>query len=115
MKNKLKLFVICILLTTMAFSCDSKSDNKKAKEMFLKNLTLLKRSVNERNFSLKDTPKAIKEMEELTSIPSKTHGNYFGKLSPTQGDLIVWENWYKKNQDNLYWDEEDHTIKVKLE
>ena len=114
MKNKLKLFAICLLLITTTLSCDSKSNNKKAKEMFLKNMTLLKRSVNGRDFIHKDTSKAIKEMEELTSIPSKAHGNYFGKLSPTQGDLIIWESWYKVNQDKLYWDDENHKVKVKL-
>ena len=111
MKNKLKLLVLFITLTTAVYSCDSKSNNEVAKELFLKNMTLLKRSANENGCNLKDTPKAIEEMEELTEIPSKTNDVLLGKLKPTQGDLIIWEYWYKKNQDKLYWDENDHKIK----
>lgn len=111
MKTKLKRFVISLLLVATAYSCNSKANNKKAKEMFLKNMTLLERSANEKDFNFKDTRKAIQEMEELTSIPSKATGNYFRKLKPTQGDMIIWEYWYKKNQGNLYWDENGHKIK----
>jgi len=111
MKNKLKLLVLGILLTTTAFSCNSKSNNEMAKELFLKNMTLLKRSANESGSNLKDTPKVIEEMEELTAIPSKANDVLVGKLKPTKGDLIIWEYWYKKNQDKLYWDENDHKIK----
>jgi hypothetical protein len=54
-------------------------------------------------------------MEELTSIPSKAHGGYLGKLKPTQGDLIIWEQWYSRNKDKLYWDEDDHKIRCTVE
>lgn len=115
MKTNLKLLSISIFLLATTYSCTSIDTNTKAKVLFMKNMTLLQRSANEEDFNREDTPKAIEEMEELTSIPSKAHGGYFGKLKPTQGDLIIWELWYKKNQDNLYWDEDDHKIRCTVQ
>jgi len=115
MKTKQKLLAISLLLLATTYSCNSKADNTKAKELFLKNMTLLQRSANDEDFNHKNTPKTIEEMEELTSIPSKAACGYLGKLKPTQGDLIIWEQWYSRNKDKLYWDEDDHKIRCTVD
>lgn len=114
MKNIPIHLVTCILLIFSIISCNSQS-NEVAKESFLKNINLLKRSISEKDFNLKDVPKIIEEMETLTSIPSGADGNYFGRLKPLKTDIIKWEEWYKKNSELLYFDDKDKKIKVKTD
>jgi hypothetical protein len=44
--------------------------------------------------------KAIKFMENQTGIKASFDGNYFGKMLFTRKDLIVWKEWYNKNDKN---------------
>jgi hypothetical protein len=56
--------------------------------------------------------KSIKFMQELTNIKSKASGDWYGIDIATKEDLKNWEGWFKKNRQNLQWNNESKTIRV---
>lgn len=113
MKNRIINFWACFFMVFIFTSCSSQCNNAKAKEKFLKNITLLKNSIEDKDSNLKDIPQTIEEMESVTSIYSKSDGNFFGKLKPTKLDIDEWENWYIKNKDYLCWNEKESKMYLK--
>lgn len=58
---------------------------------------------------------SIAFLDKLTDIPSSSTGNYIGQYSPSEFDLTLWKNWYKRNKENITWDDKLKKIRVTKE
>jgi len=87
---------------------------QKASELVERNLHIIKMKVNnDSTLNLNDVEPAIIFLEQTTGIQSESNGNYIGRYQPTLNDYNKWLNWFEKNRDRLYWDDDHQKVKVK--
>lgn len=48
----------------------------------------------------------ITVIETITQIESESSITYFGKLAPSENDIMKWRKWYENLDQKLCWDEE---------
>ncbi len=62
--------------------------------------TTLKRSV------------VINFLTDLTGIASESDGNFYGQLSPTKKDYLLWMTWLSSNKEYLYYDKNSGNVVI---
>lgn len=92
----------------------SKCTDEKACKVFQGQLDFIKKKLErDTSINMGQVSDAIIFMERLTSIRSRSNGNYAGRYEPTVGDLKNWSKWFGANHDRLYWDDKEKKVKVR--
>ncbi|NCD68901.1 hypothetical protein [Mucilaginibacter agri] len=102
------------ILLLSIWMIDLEGNNEKACKVFNDNLTIIKQRIkHDKNVNAAKVNGAIMFFEELTSINSQSTGNYYGRFYPTTSDYNNWMKWYKKNRQNLIWDDKLDRVRLK--
>ena len=107
------LHIIFIITCFSVISCKAQCDNDFAVKQFENDIRIIKNSIKNPNENKKDLPILIERIEKISSIQSVSEGNYFGKFNPTENDVKKWEEWLKKNKDNICWNTVNNEFYIK--
>lgn len=102
-----------LIFAVILYSCNvGFSQNDKAINIFETNLEVLERYFNEETIEGGQLDKSIIFFEDLTGIKSDIGDGYDDIRTPTIENLNQWKDWFKRNKDKLYWNQQEQKIKI---
>jgi len=100
-------------LIFVLFSCNGEKNVDKSETIFNNNIDIIKRYNEGETIKGTGLDDSVMFLEELTNIKSEMTEGIVLLRTPTEENLKAWEEWYKKNKEKLFWDENDQKVKLK--
>lgn len=97
------------------FSCLSSESQNKAQNIFRTHLKTIEDFVNfqSENINGETLNNSIEFLERLTDIKSSKSEDFDPMNLPSKDDLSKWENWFKHNKINIYWDKINNEVRIR--
>lgn len=115
MKSIVKLpLLLLYLLSTVTNYGNVQIKKNKAQKEYLNNLHIIQDCMYKgKKVSGEVFDGAIFFLETTTNIKSNYSYGHEAFATPTEQNIKDWKNWYKRNKNLLYWDQNEQRVKVK--
>lgn len=116
-QNKARGLVLCVISVCCGIGCihdqaqlQRNSVDNRVDSIFTVHFTVLRTAFRENlgKYSVEDLNRSVEFFETITQVKGRRDHTPAGDLymSPNalNEDIRIWEEWYDKNKQNLYWD-----------
>lgn len=106
---------IFVLMLLMAWYLNYTGPQREAQEIWRKHEHVISEVAAGKRVNLDDFEAAVHFFEKLTKISVPSNHSTFIDAMPTQEtatSLIPLRRWYAENGNRLYWDKEQHEVKL---